>query len=118
MTEFESNTSLEPIPAEESVLLYEPAPPRIAVIFSFIALGCGIASLCTLWYGLEFAIAGLVFAMLSKKRTGGKPLLNAKRGKTLSIIGIVISSIWTILYVLYSMQDIMAQLDELMTSLP
>ena len=123
MTEYESQTALEPTPGkEDDLLLYpvpsEPLPSGTAVIFSIIAFACGILSLCTLWIGLDFAIAGLIFAMLSKRRTGGRPLPKAKRGKILSIIGLVISSIWTLVYILYSLQDFAAQMEEFMSTLP
>ena len=118
MTEYENSTATQSTAPEDTSLVLYPTveiqqPSKAATIFSIIAFVCGILSLCTLWYGLDFAIAGLIFAMLSKKRTGGIPLSKAKQGKTMSIIGLIVSSIWMIAYLVYYIH----QLNELLPSL-
>ena len=59
---------------QQDVISAAPEPqrpvPGTAKAFSIVAFVCGICSLVTLFVGIQFGIAGLVFASLSRRRAG------------------------------------------------
>ena len=56
-------------------------------------------SLVTLFVGIQFGIAGLVFASLSRRRAGFD-LPRNRKGRIMSIIGLIVSVLWLILYII------------------
>ena len=73
--------------------------PGTAKAFSIVAFVCGICSLVTLFVGIQFGIAGLVFASLSRRRAGFD-LPRNRKGRIMSIIGLIVSVLWLILYII------------------
>ena len=49
--------------------------------------------------GIQFGIAGLVFASLSRRRAGFD-LPRNRKGRIMSIIGLIVSVLWLILYII------------------
>ena len=71
-------------------------------------MACGIASLCTLFVGIAFSIAGLITGGISRSKNYGRLTKQARIGKILSIIGIPVSILFLVLYILlfvYIVQD-------------
>jgi hypothetical protein len=98
----------QPIPAQEIPVGTAPitAEPRDkkSLIFAIIALSCGIASIVFFWFGFLFmgffpialGIAGIIFAILSKKKSKD---VKATVGLITSIIGLALSVIASIIII-------------------
>ena len=88
---------------QQDVIPAAPEPqrpvPGTAKAFSIVAFVCGICSLVTLFVGIQFGIAGLVFASLSRRRAGFD-LPRNRKGRIMSIIGLIVSVLWLILYII------------------
>ena len=88
---------------QQDVIPAAPEPqrpvPGTAKAFSIVAFVCGICSLVTLFAGIQFGIAGLVFASLSRRRAGFD-LPRNRKGRIMSIIGLIVSVLWLILYII------------------
>ena len=88
---------------QQDVIPASPEPqrpvPGTAKAFSIVAFVCGICSLVTLFVGIQFGIAGLVFASLSRRRAGFD-LPRNRKGRIMSIIGLIVSVLWLILYII------------------
>ena len=92
MNEFENSYTPAPVPAE-------PPVPTSARVLGYISMGCGIASLCTFFVGIAFASAGLITGSISRRKNYGRATKQARLGKILSIIGIPVSILCIVLYV-------------------
>lgn len=92
MNEFENSHPSAPVQAE-------PPVPTSARVLGYISMGCGIASLCTFFVGLAFAIAGLITGGISCSKNYGRQTKQARVGKILSIIGIPVSVACFVLYI-------------------
>lgn len=88
MNEFENSYTPAPVQAE-------PPVPTSARVLGYISMGCGIASLCTFFVG----IAGLITGSISRRKNYGRATKQARLGKILSIIGIPVSILCIVLYV-------------------
>ncbi len=97
MNEFENGYVPAPVQAE-------PPVPTSARVLGYISMGCGIASLCTLFAGIAFAIAGLITGGISRSKNYGRSTKQARIGKILSIIGIPVSILCCVLYALILVQ--------------
>ena len=88
---------------QQDIIPAAPEPqrpvPGTAKAFSIVAFVCGICSLVTLFVGIQFGIAGLVFASLSRRRAGFD-LPRNRKGRIMSIIGLIVSVLWLILYII------------------
>ena len=101
MNEFENNNSPVPVQAE-------PVVPTPARVLGYICMACGSASLCTLFLGIAFSLAGLITGGISRSKNYGRLTKQARIGKILSIIGIPVSILFLVLYILlfvYIVQD-------------
>ena len=79
---------------QQDVIPAAPEPqrpvPGTAKAFSIVAFVCGICSLVTLFVGIQFGIAGLA----------GFDLPRNRKGRIMSIIGLIVSVLWLILYII------------------
>lgn len=94
MNENEFENLYSPVPVQT-----QPPVPTPARVLGYITLGLGIASLCSFFAGLPFAIAGLITGSISCNKNYGRLTKPARIGRTLSIIGIPVSVLWLIGYV-------------------
>ena len=97
MNEFENSYTPAPVQAE-------PPVPTSARVLGYISMGCGIASLCTFFVGIAFAIAGLITGGISRSKNYGRATKQARLGKILSIIGIPVSILCFVIYVVALIQ--------------
>ena len=88
---------------QQDIIPAAPEPqrpvPGTAKAFSIVAFVCGICSLVTLFVGIQFGIAGLVFASLSRRRAGFD-LPRNRKGRIMSVIGLIVSVLWLIFYII------------------
>lgn len=80
---------------------YSPAvatAPRGLSLTSFI-LGIASIVLSAAWIGFFAGIAGLILAILARRREPGAPAWMKTLGLVLSIVGLVLSLIITIVYI-------------------
>lgn len=94
MNENEFENGYSPVPVQA-----EPPVPTAARVLGYVTLGLGISSLCTLFAGLPFAVAGLITGGISRSKNYGHLTKQARIGRILSIIGIPVSVLWFIGYV-------------------
>lgn len=76
-----------------------PVTPTSSRVLGYVTLGLGITSLCSFFAGLPFAIAGLITAGIGRKKNYGRETKPMHIGKILSIIGIPVSILSLILYI-------------------
>ena len=76
-----------------------PIVPTSARVLGYVTLGLGIASLCSFFVGLPFAIAGLITAGIGRGKNYGRDTKPTHIGRILSIIGIPVSILCLILYI-------------------
>lgn len=72
-----------------------------AKILSIISMVCGLLSLVSSFGGFTPGIAALVLSSIAKKKAPGVPNAMAKTGKITGIIGIILSTILLIAYIVY-----------------
>lgn len=94
MNENEFENSYSPVPVQA-----EPPVPTSARVLGYVTLGLGIASLCSFFAGLPFAIAGLITGGISRSKNYGRLTKQTRIGRILSIIGIPVSVLCLICYV-------------------
>ena len=79
----------------------EPVTPISARVLGYVTLGLGIVSVSSLFAGMPFAVAGLITAGIGRGKNSGRDTKPTRIGRILSIIGIPLSTLCLILYILF-----------------
>ena len=100
---------VEPAPFVEvpANVSYTAAPPVTtlptpAKIMGIISMICGILSLCSCYVGFIYSIPALILSNIANNKSAGVDNPKARLGKTLGIIGIPVSVVCLIGYIIFA----------------
>lgn len=88
-------------PVQQSTVETTATLTGAAKILSIISMVCGLVSLVSCYAGFAPGIAALILSNMAFKKAPGVPNSKAKTGKITGIIGIIVSALCLIGYIVY-----------------